>query len=145
MPHALGETVLRTISGRFGGYPCAPTDTLGDGLARALQYADQDEADANAAEDPTRIAARVDALWPRLVEAFDPIPQKEPNRLGHNSGFRVLLGLLDYRSYYRGEDIPTADACFLPNGLPLFDCAAPSIAAVFACFGIDAAEVEACR
>lgn len=143
IPPMICENALRTISARFGGYPCGPADTLADGLARALQYGGRNEADADASEDPTRIHVRVDALWPRVVEAFDPTQQSGSDRPGHDRAFRVWVGLLDYRGHYRTDDKPTADARHLPNGLPLFDYAAPSVRAAFGFFKVNAEAVEA--
>jgi hypothetical protein len=141
MSPTLYEWALRTVSERFGDYPNGAADTLADGLARALGYTDRVEAGAAAEADREIFDARIDALWPRLVEQYDS-PQHGPETTGDNRAFRIWAGILEGSRHYRSDEKPTADLRYLPNGLPLFDYTVPIVKAAFEFFGTTAEAVE---
>ena len=135
MPPTLYEQAFRAAAEVFGDYPSGDADTLGDGLARALGYADRAAADVGTETDPEIFSSRIGALWPRLVERYAG-PLQDPT-------FRTWCGILDGSRHYRSDGRPTADLRHLPNGLPLFDYTTASVKAAFAFFKITADEVEA--
>lgn len=134
MPPGLFETMLRSTVETFSDYPRGSTDTLADGLARVLGYADRAEADAAAEHDRDGFDERMATIWPRLVE-HHTAPRRGTGGIGDNPTFLAWVGILERCRHYKRDECPTADQEHLPNGLPLFDYTAPSVKAAFLALG----------
>lgn len=148
MPAWIAGHHLKAIAIGLGGFPRAPQvtpsyrpDTLNDGLARALGFADESDMDAQLNADPHQWSDRIKATEVALVKRY--IHQETVPDLG--CMMRVMYGVLDEWAHAKAAKPPGTPQHW-PSEEPRLDPRSLGVRAALAFYGTTTPEhiEEAC-
>ncbi len=149
MPTWLVGVYVKALAIGLGGYPRPPqvvpsnrADTLNDGLARALGFADESDMDAELAADPSRWPDRMKATEVALAKRY--LHQEAVDDLGGMMG--MMKGVLDEWSHAKAAKLPSTPH-YWPSEEPHLDPRALGVRAALAWFEATTPEqiMEACE